>query len=141
MQGLNKCILMGNLGADPELRMTGGGQAVLKVRLACSEQYLDKQKVRQERTEWIQCVIWGARGEGLGKILKKGDRILVEGRLRTESWEDKDGNKRYRTEVVATEVLLQGSAGGKRERAPEPERETVGAGAQDFGGSDDDIPF
>jgi single-strand DNA-binding protein len=140
MQGLNKCILMGNLGADPELRMTGGGQAVLKVRLATSEQYLDKDKQRQERTEWHSVIVWGKRGEGLGKILKKGDRILVEGRLRTESWEDKDGNKRYRTEVVATEVLLQGSAGGKRERAAEPERETVGAG--DMGMDDDDqIPF
>jgi single-strand DNA-binding protein len=140
VQGLNKVMLLGNLGADPELRMTGGGQAVLKVRLATSEQYLDKDKQRQERTEWHSVVIWGKRGEGLGKILKKGDRILVEGRLRTESWEDKDGNKRYRTEVIATEVLLQGSAGGKRERAPERERETVGAG--DMGMDDDDqIPF
>lgn len=143
MQGLNKCMLLGNLGADPELRMTGGGQAVLKVRLATSEQYLDKDKQRQERTEWHSVVIWGKRGEGLGKILKKGDRILVEGRLRTESWEDKDGNKRYRTEVVATEVLLQGSAGGKRERAPEREQSAPDqdpANIKDFDG-DDDIPF
>jgi single-strand DNA-binding protein len=136
-------MLLGNLGADPELRMTGGGQAVLKVRLATSEQYLDKDKQRQERTEWHSVIVWGKRGEGLAKILKKGDRILVEGRLRTESWEDKDGNKRYRTEVVATEVLLQGSAGGKRERAPERESEAgpqhVGIGVDDFG--DDEIPF
>lgn len=143
MDGLNRVTALGNLGADPELRMTQGGQGVLNLRLACSETYLDKEKKRQERTEWITCIVWGRRGEGLAKILKKGDRILVEGSLRTSSYEDRDGNKRYKTEVVAREVLLQGSPGGKRERASEPEREKDdhpldGPG---FGGDDDDIPF
>lgn len=135
MEGLNKCQLLGNLGADPELRMTGGGQAVLKIRLATSETYVDKSQQRQERTEWHSIVVWGKRAEGLGKILKKGDRIFVEGGMRTSSYE-KDGEKRYKTEVVASQVLLQGSAGGKREKQAEPE-----AAGSSFGDIDDDLPF
>lgn len=138
-QGYNRCLLLGNLGADPELRMTGGGQAVLKLRLATTESYLDKDKQRQERTEWHSVVIWGKRAEGLGKILHKGDRLFIEGGLRTTSWEH-EGQKRYRTEVVASEVILQGSPGGKRERQSEPEREKEPVGAGDFD-DDDDIPF
>lgn len=111
-EGLNRVMLLGNLGADPELRMTSGGQAVLKLRLATSETYLDKNRARQERTEWHNVVIWGKRAEALAKILTKGTRIFVEGGLRTSSYEDRDGNKRYRTEVVSTNILLQGSGGG-----------------------------
>jgi single-strand DNA-binding protein len=111
-EGLNRVMLLGNLGADPELRMTSGGQAVLKLRLATSETYLDKNRQRQERTEWHNVVIWGKRAEALAKILTKGTRIFVEGGLRTSSYEDRDGNKRYRTEVVSTNILLQGSGGG-----------------------------
>lgn len=135
MEGLNRVMLMGNLGADPGLRMTGGGQAVLNIRLACSETYQDKDKQRQERTEWVSVVVWNKRAEGLAKILKKGDRIFVEGGMRTSSYE-KDGEKRYKTEVVASQVLLQGSAGGKREKQAEPEP----AGSS-FGDIDDDLPF
>jgi single-strand DNA-binding protein len=113
-EGLNRVMLLGNLGADPELRMTSGGQAVLKLRLATSETYLDKNRQRQERTEWHNVVIWGKRAEALAKILTKGTRIFVEGGLRTSSYEDRDGNKRYRTEVVSTNILLQGSGGGGR---------------------------
>lgn len=141
MDGLNRVTALGNLGADPELRMTQGGQGVLNLRLACTETYLDKEKKKQERTEWISCVVWGKRGEGLAKILKKGDRILVEGSLRTSSYEDRDGNKRYKTEVIAREVLLQGSPGGKREREPareEPDQDPSNMGGFD---GDDDIPF
>lgn len=145
MDGLNRVTCMGNLGADPELRMTQGGQAVLNLRLACSETYLDKDKKRQERTEWISCVVWNKRGEGLAKILKKGDRVLVEGSLRTSKYQDRDGNDRYKTEVVAREVLLQGSPGGKRERSSEPARgeEHEPAGLGGGGGFDDDsdLPF
>lgn len=113
-EGLNRVMLLGNLGADPELRMTSGGQAVLKLRLATSETYVDKNRQRQERTEWHNVVIWGRRAEALAKILTKGTRIFVEGGLRTSSYEDRDGNKRYRTEVVSTNILLQGSGGGGR---------------------------
>jgi len=111
-EGLNRVMLLGNLGADPELRMTSGGQAVLKLRLATSETYVDKNRQRQERTEWHNVVIWGKRAEALAKILTKGTRIFVEGGLRTSSYEDRDGNKRYRTEVVSSNILLQGSGGG-----------------------------
>jgi len=111
-EGLNRVMLLGNLGADPELRMTSGGQAVLKLRLATSETYVDKNRQRQERTEWHNVVIWGKRAEALAKILTKGSRIFIEGGLRTSSYEDRDGHKRYRTEVVCSNILLQGSGGG-----------------------------
>src|SRR6186713_2539990 len=111
-EGLNRVLLLGNLGADPELRMTNGGQAVLKMRLATSETYLDRNRQRQERTEWHNVVVWGKRAEALGKFLTKGSRLFVEGGLRTSSYEDKDGNKRYRTEVVAANIILSGGGGG-----------------------------
>ncbi len=112
-EGLNRVMLLGNLGADPELKMTSGGQAVLKLRLATSETYLDRNKVRQERTEWHSVVVWGKRAEALGKFLTKGSRLFIEGGLRTSNYDDKDGNKRYRTEVVASNIILSGSAGGR----------------------------
>jgi single-strand DNA-binding protein len=146
-EGLNKVMLLGNLGADPELRMTGGGQAVLKLRLATSETYLDRNKVKQERTEWHSVVVWGKRGEALGKILSKGSRIFVEGGLRTSSYDDKEGKKRYRTEVVASNIILSGDkgGGGARREAPPP-NESDGAAKfsdEDYGlnGGDDEVPF
>ena len=163
-EGLNRVMLLGNLGADPELRMTNGGQAVLKLRLATSETYLDRNKVRQERAEWHSVVVWGKRGEALAKILAKGSRIFVEGGLRTSSYDDKDGNKRYKTEVVANNIILSGSGGGRGgprgSEGPGPGDEGSsgggggagsggggGAGGGGFsdadygGGGDDEIPF
>src|SRR5690242_6081012 len=102
MEGMNRVFLAGNLGADPELRYTQtGGQALLNMRLATTESWFDKQaNERKEKTEWHSVAVWGKRGEGLSKLLKKGDRILVEGRLQTSSYDDRDGNKRYVTNVV-----------------------------------------
>jgi single-strand DNA-binding protein len=155
-EGLNRVMLLGNLGADPELRMTSGGQAVLKLRLATSETYLDRNKVRQERTEWHSVVVWGKRGEALAKILAKGSRIFVEGGLRTSSYDDKDGNKRYRTEVVANNIILSGGGGGgggggrggpRSSEGPGPSDEGPSGGGGGFsdadygGGGDDEIPF
>jgi single-strand DNA-binding protein len=159
-EGLNRVMLLGNLGADPELRMTSGGQAVLKLRLATSETYVDKNRQRQERTEWHNVVIWGKRAEALAKILTKGTRIFVEGGLRTSSYEDRDGHKRYRTEVVCSNILLQGSGGGGgargagggggyKEAGPPDEEGSEGyrpqSGAPQGGDfvetDDDDIPF
>ena len=163
-EGLNRVMLLGNLGADPELRMTSGGQSVLKMRLATSETYLDRNKVRQERTEWHNGVVWGKRAEALGKFLTKGSRLFVEGGLRTSSYDDKDGNKRYRTEIIANNIILAGSGGGGggrggggggggRERddygppddAPSGRGGGGGGGGFDDadygGGGDDDIPF
>jgi single-strand DNA-binding protein len=110
--GLNRVTLLGNLGADPELKMTSGGQAVLKMRLATTETYLDRNKTRQERTEWHSVVLWGKRAEALSKFLAKGSKLLIEGGIRTSSYDDREGNKRYKTEVVANNVILVGSRGG-----------------------------
>jgi single-strand DNA-binding protein len=155
-EGLNRVMLLGNLGADPELRMTSGGQAVLKLRLATSETYLDRNKVRQERTEWHSVVVWGKRGEALSKILSKGSRIFVEGGLRTSSYDDKEGKKRYKTEVVANNIILSGGGGGgggrggPRQEGPGmsddeggPSGGGGGYGDSDYGGggNDDEIPF
>jgi single-strand DNA-binding protein len=112
-EGLNRVMLLGNLGADPELRYTQGGQAVLNLRIATTESYLDKDKVRKERTDWHNVVVWGKRGEALAKILGKGSNLFIEGSLRTSSYDDKDGNKRYKTEIVASNVLLTGGRGGR----------------------------
>lgn len=156
-EGLNRVMLLGNLGADPELRVTSGGQSVLKLRIATSETYLDKNRVRQERTEWHSVVIWGKRAEALGKFLTKGSRLFVEGALRTSSYDDKEGNKRYRTEVVANNVILAGggnrgggagggAGGAGGGRSDDYDRgDGGGYSDQDYGagggGSDDDIPF
>jgi single-strand DNA-binding protein len=137
-------MLLGNLGADPELRMTAGGQAVLKLRLATSETYLDRNKVRQERTEWHSVIVWGKRGEALSKILSKGSRVFVEGGLRTSSYDDKEGHKRYKTEVVANNILLAGAArGGERGGAESTASGGGGFDEQDYGQreGDDAIPF
>jgi single-strand DNA-binding protein len=139
MDGLNRVMLLGNLGADPELRLTSGGQAVLKLRLATTESYLDKSKERQERTEWHSVVVWGKRAEGLSKIVRKGDRLFIEGGLRTSSYE-KDGEKRYRTEVVAQHVILNGKPVAGARPAPMDDAEPMaGPGEASYG--DDDIPF
>jgi single-strand DNA-binding protein len=108
-EGMNKVMLLGNLGAEPELRMTAGGQAILKLRLATNESYLDKSNVRQERTEWHAVTVFGNRAEALAKILTQGRCILVEGSIRTSTY-DKDGQKLYRTEIIANNIVLTGGA-------------------------------
>ncbi|MDP9150165.1 MAG: single-stranded DNA-binding protein [Myxococcota bacterium] len=124
-EGLNRVMLLGNLGADPDLKVTPGGQAVLKLRLATNESYLDRNNVRQERTEWHRVTVWGRRAEALGKILQKGDSLFIEGRLQTSSYE-KNGEKRYSTEVVANNIVLPGGGRGRGEGAL---RETGGGRA------------
>ena len=108
--GLNKVMLLGNLGQDPELKTIAGGQAVLNLRLATTESYLDRNNARQERTDWHTVVVWGKRAEALAKILTKGSQIFVEGRIQTRSYE-KNGEKRYATDIVANNIIL---AGGRR---------------------------
>ena len=105
-EGLNLVTLFGNLGADPELTQTQGG-ALLKMRLATTEVWFDKEGKKQERTEWHHIKVWGKRAEGLTRILHKGSRIYVKGRLETSSYE-KDGKKHYRTDIIGTQVLLGG---------------------------------
>jgi single-strand DNA-binding protein len=106
MSNLNRVILMGNLGQDPELKTTNDGLAVLKLRLATNEAWVDKTtKELQERVEWHDVTIFGGQAESLSRVLHKGDCVVIEGSLRTSSWE-KDGVKRYKTEVIAREVCL-----------------------------------
>jgi len=113
-EGMNKVILLGNLGADPELRYTSNGTPLLSLRLATNETYLDRNRDPQERTEWHSVVVWGTRAEALSRMLSKGECVCVEGALRTTSYE-KDGAKHYRTEVVAREVRFTG-----RRTQPQP---------------------
>jgi single-strand DNA-binding protein len=108
--GMNKVLLLGHLGADPEVKMIPSGQAVCHFRIATTETYFDKDKNKKERTEWHRITVWGRRGESLAKILTKGTQVLVEGRLETTSYE-KNGEKRYSTNVIANDVFL---GGGKR---------------------------
>ncbi len=115
--GLNKVLLLGNLGSNPELRLTAGGQSILSLRVATTEAYFDKDQTKQQRTEWHSVTLWGKRGESLSRLLTKGSRVLIEGRLHTSSYE-KDGAKRYRTEVIATDLHLAGT--GRAPIAPRP---------------------
>ena len=112
--GVNKVILVGNLGADPESRVTPNGATVCEFRLATNESWVDKGGHKQERTEWHRIVVWGKRGDACAKYLTTGRQVYVEGRLRTRSWEDKDGNKRWMTEIIADNVQFLGSGEGKR---------------------------
>jgi single-strand DNA-binding protein len=146
--GVNKVILVGNLGSDPEMRYTPGGAGVCEMRIATNESWNDKNGQRQERTEWHRIVVWGKRAELCAKYLSKGRQCFVEGRLRTRSWEDKEGNKRYTTEIVATDVQFlggRGGGGGGGNDLPPPVEpdgsEMSSMGSSPGSSPDDDIPF
>lgn len=152
-EGLNRAQLMGNLGADPELRFTQSGTAVLGLRLATTTRWKDKDGTWQDRTEWHSVVVWGARAEALGKLLEKGSTVYVEGEIRTSSYE-KDGDKRYKTEIHADKVLLSGKASAaqgtrdagqraERSAAPAPDTSRARGGYDDRrrARQEDDIPF
>ena len=138
-EGVNRVQLLGNLTADTELRSTGSGQAVLKIRLATNESYLDSNRQKKERVDYHQIVVWGKRAEALSRIMAKGDRIFVEGRIQTSSYE-KDGVKHYRTEIVANNIILCGGRRGQQtEQTPSGNN---GFSDADYGGArDDDFPF
>ena len=148
-EGLNEVTLIGRLGQDPELRYTQSNQAVLTIRMATTESYFDNNtKERKERTEWHTVVVWSKRAEGLNKVLSRGSRICVKGRLQTRSWEDKQANKRYSTEIVANNVILLGSPGERQERGIQEGSHSSngGGGYEDHGQAgggyeDDSIPF
>ncbi len=111
MAGLNKVILIGNLGRDPELRYTQSGQAVANFTLATTESIAKKDGGREDRTEWHRIVAWARLAEICGEYLSKGRQVYIEGRIQTREWEDKDGNKRYTTEIKADKMLMLGSRG------------------------------
>lgn len=113
MASVNKVILVGNLGADPEVRFTPSGQAVANFRMATTDSWTDKSSgQRQERTEWHRIVVWGKLGELCGEYLRKGRQCYVEGRLQTREWQDREGQKRWTTEVVANQVVFLGGRDG-----------------------------
>jgi single-strand DNA-binding protein len=141
MAGVNKVILIGRLGADPEIRYTNTGTAVANFSLATSTNWVNKSGEREERTEWHRIVAFGRLGEICGEHLSKGKQVYVEGRLQSRSWEDKDGNKRKTTEVVALQLQMLGAPPGERapgERAPVEDE--VAARDEEFV-QEDDIPF
>jgi single-strand DNA-binding protein len=149
MASVNKVILVGNLGRDAELRYTPTGAAVATINMATTEVWNDKAGQRQEKTEWHRVVLWGKPAESLTEYLVKGKQIYVEGRLQTRQWDDKDGNKRYTTEIRGDRIVLLGGGGGGRgggggaigdrgdgaathAQGPEPSEQPL---------TDDDIPF
>jgi single-strand DNA-binding protein len=145
MAGVNKAILVGNLGRDPELRYTQGGQPVVNFPLATSENWTDKSGERQERTEWHRIVVWGKVGENCAQYLSKGRTVYVEGRIQTREWEDKEGQKRYTTEINAQTVQFLGGGNRREESGGSSEPGSGPAGGTAGGGSTppppDDVPF
>jgi single-strand DNA-binding protein len=142
MGSVNKVILVGNLGADAELRYTGGGMAVANFRIATTEVWKDKDGQKQEQTEWHRISLWGKQAEAVSQYLVKGKQVYVEGRIQTRKWQDKEGQDRYSTEIKADRVTLLGSAGGggrgqveRDEHAQQPA--PMGADMPDA----DDVPF
>ena len=139
---LNKVMLIGNLGADPDLRTTNNGTAVCEMRIATNESWFDKAaNERKDRTEWHRVIVWGASGENCAKYLTKGSKAYVEGRIQTREWEDKEGNKRYTTEIVASSVQFlspRGESGGSSGGPKAAPGGGIGGGNK-YG--DDGIPF
>jgi single-strand DNA-binding protein len=156
MKSVNKVILIGNLGKDPEVKFTPQGTPVAKITIATNERFKDKDGQWQDRTEWHNVVLWQRLAEIAGEYLKKGGKVYIEGRLQTRSWDDKQtGQKKYMTEIVGNDLVLLGGRGeggggeaGARgvssgnnfdQRTPEPEHATASASASPI--TDEDIPF
>jgi len=149
-RGVNKAIIVGNLGRDPEVRYSANGNAIANVTIATTESWKDRQSgERQEKTEWHRVVFFSRLAEIAGEYLKKGSQVYIEGHLQTRKWEDRDGNERYTTEIVANEMQMLGGRGGGDSQGGSPpdysQAEAApasgsGSGGQD-GDFDDDIPF
>lgn len=148
-RGINKVILVGNLGADPETKYGQSGGAITNLRIATSESWIDKNTgQKQERTEWHRVVLFKKLAEIAAEYLRKGSQVYIEGSLRTRKWQDKEGRDQYTTEIVANELQMLGGkgGGGGADTAPEQVRKPAGATATAAAGSgaedlDDDIPF
>ena len=149
-RGVNKAILIGNLGNDPDMRYTAGGAAVANISIATAESWRDKETgEQQERTEWHRVVFFGRLAEIVGEYLRKGSQVYVEGRIQTRKWQDKEGQDRYTTEIVANELQMLGSKGGSANYEPSPQPQQSAPAPQAAASSaptpaddfDDDIPF
>ncbi len=142
MAGLNKAILIGNLGRDPEVRYTPGGLAVANFTIATSESWSNKNGEKETRTEWHRIVAFGKLGEICGEYLSKGKQVYIEGRIQTREWDDKEGVKRYTTEIVASQMLMLGAREGQGSGGTYAD--SPSSGYKDTPNSmpkDDDIPF
>ncbi len=145
-RSLNKAMLIGRLGGDPEIRFTPGGQAVANFRVATSESWINKNGEREERTEWHRIVAWGKLAEIINQYLSKGRQVYLEGRIQTREWEDRDGNKRWTTEIVANQMIMLGGRGEagasdskpSSTKAEEPPSDNY---APEDSAPEDDIPF
>ncbi len=143
MSGVNKVILVGNLGADPTMRHTPSGSAVVNFNVATSETFKNKNGEKETRTEWHRVVAWARLAEICNEYLKKGKQVYIEGRLQTRSWEDQSGTKKYSTEVVANNMVMLGRAGDTPMDVPSqdvPAEQTVAEGSASTG-EEDDLPF
>jgi len=146
MSGVNKVIIVGRLGADPELKSVGNGQNVARLSIATSENWTGKDGQKQERTEWHRVVVWGKQAENCAKHLAKGRQVFVEGRLQTRSWEDQQGQKKYSTEIVANNVQFLGGSSERSASNGASNSTTTETNYQDFGpepqfDAADEIPF
>lgn len=141
-RGINKVILVGNLGKDPEVRYMANGGAVCNVTLATSESWKDKQSGEQkDKTEWHNIVFYRRLAEIAGEYLRKGSQIYVEGKLQTRKWQDKNGNDRYTTEIIANEMQMLGGRGGSADFADASASQAASVPAEAMSDFDDDIPF
>jgi single-strand DNA-binding protein len=148
MASVNKVILIGNLGRDPEVRYLPDGAAVANISVATTDVWKDKNGEKQERTEWHRVAFFGKLAEIAGEYLKKGSQVYVEGRLQTRKWQDKDGQDKYTTEIIAERMQMLGSRAGmgghdvsERGAAPPAAPASAGAGAVRFDDLEDDVPF
>lgn len=158
MASVNKCIFIGNLGRDPEIRYMPSGDAMANFSIACTDSFKGKDGSRQERTEWVRIVMFGKQAEIAGEYLKKGSPVYIEGRLQTRKWQNKEGQDQYTTEIVADRMqMLGGRSGGgnafevmegdeaprqsaPRQQAPAASKPARGGGSG-FDDFEDDIPF
>lgn len=151
MAGVNKVILIGNLGADPEVKTLESGTKVASIRLATTERYKDKNGTQQENTEWHNVVFWSGLADVTERYLKKGDQVYIEGRIKSRKWTDKDGVERYFTDIVANEMTMLGSpSGGSSGGGQQPQSQSTPASQQNqvnepkpssLDDIDDDLPF
>lgn len=141
MASVNKVILVGNLGRDPEVRYTTGGTPVANFTMATTDRWSDATSgERKEKTEWHRIVVWGKQAEIAGEYLRKGRQVYVEGSLQTREWTDRDGNKRYTTEVKAQRFQMLGRAQDEPSPVPEP-KGSAAVAESDSGFDEDDVPF
>ncbi len=146
MAGVNKVIIVGRLGQDPEFKSIASGQNVTRLNIATSEQWLSKTGEKQEKTEWHRVVVWGKQAETCAKHLSKGRQVYIEGKLQTRSWEDPQGQKKYSTEIVASTVQFLGSGGDRPTQSHNEYESQSSSPANDFGPEPsfdpaDEIPF